>query len=308
MWFALHLSPASDDSALRNRIAALEIQANAPRNAADKSAVAELNARMDRIEQALAKVPAAAPANSERLAATESSMKSLGAALAALNRRAEESAAAVVAAREQAEAAAKATQALQARFDALEQSARATQDKVAQGGGADVAARRAVAFLALRDAVMRGAPFAAELVAAKAVVADPAVLAPLESFAASGVPTEAALAREFTALLPALMDAAGADAARAGGFFARLQANAGKLVRIHPVGEPTGDDPSAVLARLEVKAAHNDIAGIENELGKLPPKARTLAEPWRKKAAVRAAAVNAVRKLAVDSAAALGAH
>jgi hypothetical protein len=39
----------------------------------------------------------------------------------------------------------------------------------------------------------------------------------------------------------------------------------------------------------------------------LPPKIRALAEGWRKKLAARTAAISASRKLAADSAAALGA-
>ena len=98
---------------------------------------------------------------------------------------------------------------------------------------------------------MAGAPYAAELRSAKALGGDDKTLAPLARFAPSGVPGKAALARELSALMPALLKAAGAQKT-SGSFLDRLQANASKLVRIEPVAAPQGDTPSDVLARIEV--------------------------------------------------------
>jgi hypothetical protein len=111
-------------------------------------------------------------------------------------------------------------------------------------------ARRALAAVALRDAVARGVPYAAELAIAKQLGANGQAVTALEPLAASGVPSEAALSRELHALLPPMIEAAGADAAKAGSFIDRLQANASKLVRVHPIDAPAGDDTSAVLARI----------------------------------------------------------
>jgi hypothetical protein len=158
----------------------------------------------------------------------------------------------------------------------------------------------------LRDTVARSAPYATELAIVKQLGANGQAVAALEPLAASGVPAEAALSRELHALLPSMIEAAGADATKAGSFIDRLQANASKLVRVHPIDAPSGDEASAVLARIEVKAARSDLADIETELDKLPAKARSLADGWRKKLAARNAAIAASRKLAADSAAALG--
>ena len=79
-------------------------------------------------------------------------------------------------------------------------------------------------------------------------------------------------------------------------------------MRIRPVGEPAGDDPSAVLARIEVKLANNDTTGAASELSGLPARVRAIAEPWSKTVAARNAAIAASRKLAADSAGALGTH
>jgi hypothetical protein len=307
LWLGGVLQPAKTASSLNARIAAIEAKVNAAPKANDNQALNDLGARIGKLEQT-AKAPANAPdtALSERLAAIETSMKALGVTLTALNRRAEESAAAASSARERADAAAKATADMQAQLNGIEQSAKATQDKVAQNTGSDMVARRAVAAGLLRDTLARGAPYATELAVVKQLGADAQSVAALEPLAASGVPTEAALARDLNALLPSMVAASGADASKADGFFERLQANAGKLVRIHPVGEPAGDSTSAVLARIEVKAAHNDLAGVDGELDKLPPKTRSLADGWRKKLAARTAAISASRKLATGSAAALG--
>ena len=59
-----------------------------------------------------------------------------------------------------------------------------------------------------------------------------------------------------------------------GGFLEKLEANAGRLVRIRPVEAPAGDDASAVLARVEIDAAKADIAAALADIGKLPEAAR----------------------------------
>ncbi len=204
------------------------------------------------------------PASAERLAAADNAMKALGLALTALTRRSDDIAGNAALARERAEAAEKAVaelrasvqdmtknssagiapaelDALQKRIAALEQSAKSAHEEIAKTAATDTPARLALGAAALRDAALSGAPFAAELTQVKSLGADEKALAPLEPFAAAGVPSQAALARELQALVPAMLKASGAQAP-AGGFLDRLQANAGKLVRIRPVDAPPGDD------------------------------------------------------------------
>jgi hypothetical protein len=186
---------------------------------------------------------------------------------------------------------------LQKRLAALEQAARSTTG--------DKAARLALTAAALRDAVVHGAPFAAELGEARALGADEKHLAPLAPFAANGVPAAATLAQELRALIPALVKASGAQAP-SGSFLDRLQANASKLVRIRPVDAPTGDDSSAVLAQIEVETAHADIDGALTDLGKLDATTRALARDWIAKAQSRQAAIAAARQFSADTMRALG--
>jgi hypothetical protein len=105
------------------------------------------------------------------------------------------------------------------------------------------------------------------------------------------------------ALVPALLQ--GPRTPRDAGFLDRLQASAEKLVRVRPVEEVPGDEPAAVVARIEVRAAQLDLAGALAELAKLPPPLRAPAQAWIAKAQAREAAVDAAQKFAADAVAAL---
>jgi hypothetical protein len=98
-----------------------------------------------------------------------------------------------------------------------------------------------------------------------------------------------------------LLQAAGAPPPRDGGFLEKLQAGAEKLVRIRPIDEVAGNDPAAIVARIEVKASQADISGALAELAKLPAAARAPAEAWIKKAEMRMAALDASRRISADA-------
>ncbi|HWC94173.1 MAG TPA: hypothetical protein VG475_13800 [Pseudolabrys sp.] len=330
LWYTgFSLAPAGDTGAPRAQVAALQkqVQELASRAApADGKALEALRARVGKIEEDIAKLPSADKAVAERLSAADNAMKSLGVALTALNRRSDDATATVKQALERAEAAEKAVKELQAsvqnvgkvaavapaaldamqqRLAALEQSAQAAHAEIARTASIDTAARLALSAAALRAAVESGAPYADALAQTKVLGADAAALAPLQAFAASGLPGDRALARELSGLMAALVKAAGAGAAPAG-FLERLQANAGQLVRVRPLDAPAGDDPGAVLARLEVEAANADIDGALADLGKLPEPARKPAQAWIAKAKSRQAALAAARDFAAAAARALG--
>jgi len=150
----------------------------------------------------------------------------------------------------------------------------------------------------------RGRGRAGDLVCDGSVGADEKGLAPLVPFAEKGAPTNAALAQELRALIPALMKLSGAQAPT--GFLERLEANASKLVRIRPVDAPAGDDASAVLARIEIEAAHAAIDDAIVDLGKLDAATRAPAQEWIRKAQARQAAFAAVRQFASEATHALG--
>ena len=335
LWFT-GLMPGGNAGTGDARIAGLETQvrdlAARPAGAPDTKAIDALAQRVAKIEDAVAKLPAGDPAVAEKLAAADNAMKSIGVALPALSRRSDDIAVNATQARDRAAAAEAAVMELRAAMDeaakkaaagmssadldglqkriaGLEQSAKVAREdiakEIAKTGAADAAARLALSASALRDAVLSGAPYAAALAQVKALGADEKALAPLEPFAASGVPTVAALTRELRALLAGMEKTSGAEAP-AGGFFERLQANAAKLVRVRPIDAAPGEDAPAVLARVETEAANADIAAALADLNKLPEAVRAPAQAWIAKAQARQAALAAVRALAADSARALG--
>ncbi len=314
-------SAASDD--LASRLQKLETQAAAPR------------------------APATDPALANRIAGLEAQLKAVGEASEALGRRADSTAAAnATALRELGdklarsgdavaqsnEASSEATSAnatqisgLTARIDALDGNikklADGTQarltDLLAKDDAAraeDQALRTAVVAGALATAVARGTPFAEELAvaqkqlaAAQTQAADTSKLAPLTPFAAGGIGDAVGLGHELEALAPALRQAATTTPAT-GSFLEKLSANAQRLVRITPIDEVPGDDPAAVVARLEAKASRGDIEGTLAEFDKLAPAARAPAQDWIAKAQARQAALAASRAFASDALAAVGEH
>ena len=299
---------------------------------ADTKALDELAARVAKLEAALQNPKPAPPdlAVASRFAALEGAIKPLGDAVNAANKRVDDlnvslrdtrarldaSAKALddfIAAQRQHPAADKADlDKLDARLVTLEAAAKSLTAATAAAGAADKSldrnVRAAVLASALRSAVMRGAPYAAELSGLKAQVADPALLAPLEPFAATGTPSQAALAQELAGLLPAIARAAESQSAAAvdGGLMARLRARASEFVQIRPVGEAAGDDPAAILARLNSEAARQNIAGAVADLAKLPAAAKAPAQAFIAKVQARAAAIAAAQRVAADALAALG--
>jgi len=292
---------------------------------ADNKALDTFNARIGKLEEALAKLPPADASLGERVSAADNAMKALGMALAALSHRTDDAAAAAKEARERVDAADRALKELQAnaqnaskeaapaelgalqqRIAVLEQAAQAAHEQIAKTGATDKAARFAVNAAMLRAAVESGTSYAAELAQAKSLGADEKDVGPLEPFAASGLPDKQAVARELSTAMPAIIKASDAGAVT-GSFLERLEANAGKLVRVRPVGAPAGDDTAAVLARLEVAAAQADIDGALADIAKLPEPARASARGFIAKVEARQAALVASRALAANAARALGA-
>jgi hypothetical protein len=179
-------------------------------------------------------------------------------------------------------------------------------DRLAIAAGApDKTVRLAVAAAALRSAVERDQPFAAELAAARSIGVDDSALAALEPFAATGLPRRNEMFRDLSALLPELRRVS-APPGQDLGYLDRLQASAVRMLNIRPVKDEPGDDPRAVLSRIEYKMIQQDVDAIVAELGKLPAPGKQLAQAWRTKAVARRDAVEAVRLLAVATLEKLG--
>jgi len=169
----------------------------------------------------------------------------------------------------------------------------------------DRTARATVAAEALRAAVERGAPFTAELNAAKSLGADAEAVSALAPFAESGVPAAAALGRELSPLVPALQKAIGSESGD-GSFLGRLEAHAQNLVRFTPIdASSVGPGDASSIARIAAAAARGDVAAALGGLESLPDKVRAPADDWIKKAKARETAISASRHIAADALAAL---
>lgn len=291
---------------------------------ATPNATDQIAAQLAKIQASLqAQQPDAALAS--RLAAAEAATKSLGDSVAALTHRVDDVATAAQSALAQAQAAAAAAgaaknaaqagvqhgdfDALTARVAALESAIKTLTTDVAQqtSGANDRAARLTVAATALRATVERGAPYQAELAAVKSLGVDQNAAAPLEAFAATGVPSTTALANELAALVPALRNAS-SPAAGQNTLVARLENSAKGLVRITPIEAPApaGDDPSSVIARINADAARADVSAALADIAKLPDAEKALATTWVQKASARNAAITASQQIAANTLAALG--
>ena len=119
------------------------------------------------------------------------------------------------------------------------------------------------------------------------------------------MPGADALARELAALIPALAQGR-RDAAARRRLPRPAEGECGEDRARPPDRRVPGDDPAAVLQRIEARAAQGDLAGALAELAKLPAPARALAKAWIAKVEARNAAVEASRRFAADALAALG--
>ncbi|MGA2891856.1 MAG: hypothetical protein ABSE22_03240 [Xanthobacteraceae bacterium] len=291
----------------------------------------DIAARLDKIERAIQtprqEVTTIPPALGNRLAAIEAQTRTLAESLGAVKRRiddiaamsqnaAQEAAAAAAAADAAKTANESATQsavqasdieALDKQIAAMESAVKTLADGEAHRASStnDQVTRLTIAAEALRAAVERAAPYQAELTAVRSLGADQNLIAPLEPFASSGVPSAGALGHELSGLIPALERAADTATAGETSFLGRLEAHAQKLVRITPVVAPAGHDPAAVVMRLALDAARADITVAQNDIADLPDAAKPLAADWVKKVQARALAIAASRQIAAAALAAL---
>ncbi|MCO5064398.1 MAG: phage tail protein [Rhizobiaceae bacterium] len=156
----------------------------------------------------------------------------------------------------------------EARIAALEQSLSALAAKVEQQASQPKVAL-AIAAAALKSAVDRGGPFAAEAETFAAIAPSAPQLEALRQYADQGVATEADLLAEFPQAADAMMAAASPENPNAG-LIQRLLDSAQSVVKVRPVGAVAGDDPGARIARMEVALKSGDLAKAMAEYDGLP--------------------------------------
>lgn len=283
---------------------------------ADTSVTDALAARLAKVEtDAAAKTkspaqPVADPALLARTDQIEASLKSVNDTLASLRGEIERIAASAKDAPQRDNAAAPDLSVLDQRFAQIEATQRRLADAAQRAPAPvdDLPIRRAIAANALDLAVRQGEPFAAAFATAKASSPD-AKLQPLELFAASGVPSDAALSRELLALLPQATPQPAKQStsgSAGGGVFDRLQESAAKLVRVERVDAANNEPASPSTAAIAAAARANDVATARRAVMELPAAQRAPMQVWLDKVAARDAAREASRQFAASALAALG--
>jgi hypothetical protein len=285
--------------------------ASAPANSA---ATDDLAARLASLETRLGKSPAPAPdpALAARVEALDKSVAALRGELDGLSGRSEKLAAEVndiktVPQETAPQAPPPDLSAINDRIAGLERAIRAQKAEITQENAKpadDVPLRRIVAAGLLDVLVRVGDPFAAALTAAKSLTPNPDELKPLETFAATGVPSPANLCRELLTLVPKLSPAAPVVATTGSGIVERLEAGAAKLVRIERT-DTKGNDRENVVARVTAAALRNDVNEARRELNTLPSADRAAAQGWIEKADARDAALASSRQFAATAMSAL---
>jgi hypothetical protein len=301
----MNQSGSAPDAALVREVASLNARIEAlSKQPSSSPETAVLGQRIDKLTAAIAEaekrlaateqktespMPALAPAQGQTDPAVESASKELREALADLRKLARQT--------EQQPALSSAIESLSARIAALD--SRVTSLAAAgKTSASSELAREIVALNALAAAIQSGKAFAQELGAVRAISGRRATaLDFLEPSAAKGLPTVANLAAQFSVLAPQLLQ----KKETSGGFLDRLYSNATNLVEVRRIGEPQGDEPGAVVTRIEAMLMRGDLAGALQETAKLPEAAKAQAAPWITEANRRRAAEVAVRKLLDDA-------
>ena len=271
------------------------------------AAIDDLTARIASIESKANKAvaPAPDPAAAARLDDVEKAVGAMRGEIAGLRAQSEKLASAVndikSAPRESAVSPGLAE--INERIAGLERATRAQRAEIAQENSKpadDVPLRRVVAAALLETAVRTGDPYPAALAAAKPLAPDPDVLKPLETFAASGVPSPAVLSRELLALIPKLSPPAPQSPAAGSSMLQRLEAGAAKLVRIERT-DAVGNERGNIVARVSAAALRNEYSEARRELNALAPADRAAAQGWIEKADGRDAALAASHQFAAEA-------
>ena len=315
-------APASDQlAAFEQRLTALERRpAPAPAPAAPTP---DLVKRIEGLEQGLRQATAARPAAvagapapadmqalGERLATVESAAKaaeeSAKTALQAANRAAETSARPAAAPVDLRPIETR-LQSLDQRLAAAETEARAAKSEgLAREAPVAALARRseatslAVVAQSIGQALDQGVPFESALTAAAGLGADAAKIAPLQAIAKTGAPTSRGIALLWTAEVRAALDAA-LEPEAAQGWLDRLKAGAARVVRVRPAGEAPGDDPAALIGRIDAALSRGAIGEALAAWNRLPEPAKAASRGFAEAARKRVAAEEAVKALTLGA-------
>jgi hypothetical protein len=289
---------------------------SAPPSAAPAT-TAEVNALTDRIGAIERKLAAPAPDAGlrARIDALETAVNGVRSGVLAVQKQVDATSAAVTGLKSAPrDSAAPDVTDLTERIARLEQTVRTLSEKPqATAPAADDPKLRRLAIATALESEVRGfAPYADALALAKNLADDKAALAPLDAFAATGLPTDALLAQDLLAFLarfsppPAPKSPDTASTAKSG-LLDRIKADAARLVRVERTGSTSEASPEIIaeLQPIAEAARRNDIALAKNRLDKLPANIWSQAQPWLDKLSGREAALKAASAFTSSAVAAL---
>jgi hypothetical protein len=250
---------------LADRVAKLEATPAAPAGPDLKPALADLTARLDRLEAAAA---GGKPGDGELLADLRGRIAALEAS----------------------------GQAMASRLAALESHPVAAPPPSGETGRAALA----IAIGALRQSASAGGAFDHDLAMLEVLGVPPDALAALKPLAAKGAPRKSELVEEFPGVADHIL-ASVSDAEGGGGFFAEVGAFASSFVSVRPAGPIEGDTPQAIVSRMRDAVEHGDLQKALAEREALPKVAKEASAAWAQAAADREAIDRLIDKLAASA-------
>lgn len=309
---------ASRVDALSSQLETLTQQMSASATQGGSELPAELSARLDGLEAAVAEAaagsggesgdPAALAALEDRLAGLESKIATLaeagtsGAADPELAAQMNELRAAQSGFQSSIAELQSSTDALAGKISELEQGQQALSAQVdAPSRQIDLA--RAIAAAGLKSAIDRGGPFMSELEAFASVAPDDPVVAELRDLAARGVPSRADLVAGFSDAASKAIAAADPGDPEAG-LVDRLMSSAMSVVKVRKVGDVAGDSAEAIVARAETRLLNGDLEAALAEWTTLPEASRAATSEYGEALAARARSEKLIAAAMAPSAAA----
>lgn len=172
------------------------------------------------------------------------------------------------------------------------------QLKAAASATPDKAAAYAVALSQLSETIRSGKPFAAELSTATALDAGAQALAPLSSYAQTGLPSIEALATSFDALKPQIAAALTPKTAPPppdAGVVDRLLSSLGNVVTVTRDGEGTDGDPTVPVQKISDALHKGDLPGALAAFKALPEAGQQAGAAWLAQATDAATALDLIK-------------
>lgn len=293
---------ASRVDALSTQVEALTQQVSESGSQGGSGIPAELSARLDGLEAAVAEAgagsggaggdPAALTALEDRLAGLESKIAAL--AEAGTSASADPELAAQMNELRAAQSGFQSSIAelqsgadrLASKIGELEQGQQTLAAQV-EAPSRQIDLARAIAAAGLKSAIDRGGPFMSELEAFASVAPEDPAVSELRDLAARGVPSRADLVAGFSDAASKAIAAADPGDPEAG-LVDRLMSSAMSVVKVRKVGDVAGDSAEAIVARAETRLVNGDLDAALAEWNTLPEASRAATSEYGEALAARA--------------------